>query len=134
MPKAKLIIPNEYQCLPLGHSEIKRALTWPTVSLGSQSIVTANPSRLANRNRKVILLGSYLKAGRFFFDDEVVVTTCGDFSSSDSAAVEVLLLLWDSEVAGVSTETSAAESALAAMLGSDSGVMFFFVFLAGPIV
>ena len=51
---------------PEGHTDRRAALTSPTVSDGLHSIVTANPSRLANRNRSVILLGSYLYGGRDF--------------------------------------------------------------------
>ena len=64
---------------PSGQTDNNAPLTSPTVSLGSQAIVTVSPSRLANKKRNVILLGSNLYAGRDFLDDETMGPTAAAF-------------------------------------------------------
>jgi hypothetical protein len=79
-------------CSPSGQTDNNAPLTSPTVSLGSQAIVTVSPSRLANKKRNVILLGSNLYAGRDFLDDETM---------GPAAAALVVLALAAAEGGGV---------------------------------
>lgn len=67
--------------VPSGQADISAPFTSPTVSPGLHSIVTAKPSLLANRNRRVILFGSYLKDGLDFFEDEMIGVAGSTFVS-----------------------------------------------------
>ena len=96
--------------VPSGQTDNSAPLTSPTVSEGSHSTVTVNPSRLAKRNRRVILFLSYLYGGLDFLVEETIGPTGLTSTDSTVPSVSVSWSFLGAGRSGLSTGSGAAES------------------------